>query len=156
MAKWRQTSFRCSDTAADPKPNGASGRDHRPPGIEASVGSVICCRARNRSGGYCRRICAPGRTRCFRHGGLAVGPRSFTARLAAGERLKRYRVTGNARKGIPNGTKIKDRKARGAENRVLVAARHERRRERLAAKRQAERIVAGLPLWTEAELEKLE
>jgi hypothetical protein len=62
------------------------------------MGSVICCRARNRSGGYCGRICAPGRTRCFLHGGLSTGPRSLAARLAAGERLKLYRVTGAARR----------------------------------------------------------
>jgi hypothetical protein len=115
---------------------------------------VIFCGARNRSGGCCRRICAPGRTRCYRHGGLQTGPRSLAARVAAGERLRVYRVNGAP--GVPKGHKKADRRQRAIENRKLVAERQERKRERLRVKAQLDRVAAGLPAWTEAELDKLE
>ena len=116
------------------------------------MGSVIC-RARNRSGGYCGRTCAAGRTRCFRHGGLSTGPRSYEGLAAASERLNRYRQHGVP--GLRKGTKKADRRQRAIENRKLVAERQEWKRERLRVKAQLDRVAAGLPAWTEAELDKL-
>jgi hypothetical protein len=124
------------------------------PSKPASSNSVIC-EAFTQSGGCCRKIPAPGFRRCYKHGGLSTGPKSYAARLTAGERLKLYRVTGTARKGIPNGTKVKDRKARGERNRRLVVERRARKQERLRVKAQLDRVAAGLPAWTEAELDKL-
>ena len=73
---------------------------------------------------------------------------------ACGERLRAYRQ--NRKPGqAGRGTKVVDRHRRSAENRRLVAERRERRRERLAHKAQSERLASGLPLWTEAELDRL-
>jgi hypothetical protein len=124
-------------------------------GKRTSSNSVICG-AFTQAGGCCRKIPARGFRRCYKHGGLSTGPRSYAARLTAGERLKLYRVTGSARRGIPNSTKRRDRLARGARNRQVVAERQERKRERLRCKAQMDRVAAGLPAWTEAELDKLE
>jgi hypothetical protein len=64
-------------------------------------------------------------------------------------------MTGTARKGIPNRTKVKDRKARSALARKLVTERQEKKRQRRLDKLQLARVAAGLPAFTEAELDKL-
>ena len=84
---------------------------------------------------------------------MSTGPRSYAARQAAGERLKLYRVNGAP--GVPKGHKKAERRQRAIENRKLVAERQERKRERLRCKAQMDRVAAGLPAWTEAELDKL-
>ena len=124
-------------------------------GKRTSSNSVICG-AFTQAGGCCRKIPARGFRRCYKHGGLSTGPRSYAARLAAGERLKLYRLTGSARRNIPNGTKRRDRLERGERNRRLVAERQERKRLMAEARRQMDRVATGLPLWSDAELEKLE
>jgi len=128
--------------------------DMKGPSKRASSNFVIC-EAFTQSGGCCRKIPAPGFRRCYKHGGLSTGPRSYAARLTAGERLKLYRVTGTARKGIPNGTKVKDRKARSALARKLVTERQEKKRQRRRHELQLARVAAGLPAFTEAELDNL-
>ena len=99
-----------------------------------------------------------GSRRCKHHGGCSVGPTSYAGALrcyAAG--IVAWRAKGGRAGRGPNRPPAERAwlKAAKLRRRKMWSERKERKRERLRLKAQMDRLAAGLPLWTEAELDQL-
>jgi hypothetical protein len=99
-----------------------------------------------------------GSRRCKWHGGMSSGPVTVEGKrrcyeagigawLAAGGRPHRGPNRPPAERARLKAAKLRRRK--------MWWKRKERKRERLRVKAQLDRVAAGLPAWTEAELDKL-
>lgn len=117
------------------------------------------CGARNRrDGSQCVAFPVRGSRRCKWHGGMSTGPVTIEGKrrcyaagigawLAAGGRPHRGPNRSPAERARLKAAKLRRRK--------MWSERKDRKRERRAHNEQQKRLAAGLPLWTEAELEKL-
>lgn len=111
----------------------------------------VRCGAKTRRGTPCRSIVVAAGNRCRFHGGWSTGPRTPMGKLRNGLTLKRYRIV--ATPGYRwKGNSRRRRLARARRLALMPAmnARQERRRRRWA---QKQRLRAGLPLLTDAELD---
>jgi hypothetical protein len=110
----------------------------------------VVCGARNRAGMPCKAPRVRGGKRCRLHGGMSTGPTSALWRLAAGERLRLYRITDGGR-GKPKTDKTRRRREAKARRLKMWLKHQERREARRAKWLRRKAIESGLPLVNSAD-----